>query len=58
MKYHALFVVFEKAAKFANCRLLQIIGGALRVNASHACIHMANFSIFTRKKSEFNVHVV
>ena len=31
MKYHALFVIFEKATKFENCRLLQIIGGALRV---------------------------
>ena len=31
MKYHALFVIFEKAAKFLNCRLLQIIGGALKV---------------------------
>ena len=31
MKYHALFVIFEKAAKFINCRLLQIIGGALRI---------------------------
>ena len=29
MKYHALFVIFVKVAKF--CRLLQIIGGALRV---------------------------
>ena len=30
MKYHALFVVvFFKATKF-NCRLLQIIGGALK----------------------------
>ena len=27
MKYHALFVIFEKAAKFE----MQIIGGALRV---------------------------
>ena len=26
-----LFVIFEKAAKFENCRLLQIIGGALWV---------------------------
>ena len=33
MKYHALFVIFEKAAKFAICRLLQIIDGALRVNS-------------------------
>ena len=30
MKYHALFVIFEKVANF-DCRLLQIIGGALRV---------------------------
>ena len=28
MKYHASFVIFEKAAKFENCRLLQIIDGA------------------------------
>ena len=27
MKYHALFVTFEKAAKFAN-----VVSGALRVN--------------------------
>ena len=27
MKYHALFIIFEKAAKFLS-RLLQIIGGA------------------------------
>ena len=34
MKYHALFVIFEKAAKFEirNCCLLGIIGGALWVN--------------------------
>ena len=31
MKYHALFVIFEKSGKLLNCRLLQIIGGALRV---------------------------
>ena len=29
MKYHALFVIFEKAAKLQS-RLLQIISGALR----------------------------
>ena len=28
MKYHALLVIFRKVA---NCHLLQIIGGALRV---------------------------
>ena len=31
MKYHALFVIFWKSVKILNCRLLQIIGGALRV---------------------------
>ena len=31
MKYHALFAIFEKSSKTLNCRLLQIIGGALRV---------------------------
>ena len=30
MKYHALFVIFE-SIKILNCRLLQIIGGALWV---------------------------
>ena len=34
MKYHALFIIFEKAAKIGNCRLLQIIGGALWVKIS------------------------
>ena len=32
MKYYTLFVIFEKAAKFTIFPLLQIIGGALRVN--------------------------
>ena len=32
MKYHSLLVIFEKAAKFENCLMLQTIGGALRVN--------------------------
>ena len=32
MKYHALFVIFEKNSKIWNCRR-QIIGGALRVKA-------------------------
>ena len=32
MKYHSLFDIFEKAAKFENCRLLQMIGDALWVN--------------------------
>ena len=32
MKYHALFVIFLKSRKILNCRLLQNIGDALRVN--------------------------
>ena len=32
MQYHALFVILEKSGKIFNCRLLKIIGGALRVN--------------------------
>ena len=35
MKYHALFVLFEKSGKICNCHLLQIVGGALRVNYDH-----------------------
>ena len=31
MKYHALFVIFEKSSKIWNGCLLQIIGGALWV---------------------------
>ena len=34
MIYHTLFVIFEKAAKFEICRLLQIIDGALRVKGA------------------------
>ena len=33
MKYHALFVIFEKVAKF-YWRLLQNIGGALRAKST------------------------
>ena len=32
MKYHALFVNFDKSSNICNFRLLQIIGGALWVN--------------------------
>ena len=32
IKYHALLAIFEKVEKQINCRLLQIIGGALMVN--------------------------
>ena len=30
MKYHILLVILKKRGKIGNCRLLQIIGGALR----------------------------
>ena len=50
MKYHVLFVIFEKAEKICNCRLLQIIGGALRVNLpdsedNHSLLHRIRFSL-------------
>ena len=32
MQYHASFVIFEKAAEFRYCHLLQIIGGSLMFN--------------------------
>ena len=35
MKYHALSVIFEKAAKF---ELLQIVGGALKVDPGLHCL--------------------
>ena len=35
MKHHALFVIFEKAINVLNCRLLQIIGDALRVKMTY-----------------------
>ena len=34
-KYHALFFFFWKSSKIWNCRLLQIIGGALWVKFCH-----------------------
>ena len=40
MKYHALFVIFEKAEK--NCRLLQIIGGALRVKIANTFLFLSS----------------
>ena len=36
MKYHTLFVIFEKSAKFTLCRLMQIIGGTLWVTISES----------------------
>ena len=48
MKYHVLFVNFEKSGKICNCRLLQIIGGALRVKSVNLnlnlCVFLLTFS--------------
>ena len=41
IKYHSLFGIFEKA-DFFNCRMLQIIGGALRVK------YFTNFNCLLR----------
>ena len=46
MKYHVLFVIFDKAKKIINCRLLQIIGGPLRVKRVQP---KNNFLIFQPK---------
>ena len=48
MKYHALLVIFENAAKFENCRLLQIIGGALWVKDLIITINMIMNPLKTR----------
>ena len=46
MQYHALFVVvfFKKSGKICNCRQLQIVGGALRVNnpEKESCVSRQN----------------
>ena len=39
MKYHALFVILKKSNKIWNCRLLQIIGGALGVKVNLVVIN-------------------
>ena len=41
MKYDALFVIFEKVGNICNPRLLQIIGGALRVNPFPSSHHIS-----------------
>ena len=48
MKYHALFVIFEKSGKILNCRLLQNIGGALhvRVKSFLTLCQLGNFACF------------
>ena len=40
MKYHALFVIFEKAAKFEIVVCCIIIGGALRANSFPAYLEV------------------
>ena len=44
MKYHALFVIFE------NCRLLQIIGGALRINPNHKILVLLILTMYDKTK--------
>ena len=47
MKYHALFVIFEKNSKIWNCHLLQIIGGALGVNTETNCAQQKKYELFS-----------
>ena len=49
IKYHALFVIFEKSNTILNCRLLQVIGGTLWVTfekeeADDTYISICNYS--------------
>ena len=49
MKYHAIFVIFEKSSNIFNCRLLQIIGGTLWVksesdNTCHFAFKITTFA--------------
>ena len=55
MKYHTLFVIFEKSGKIWNCRLMQIIGGALRVNFGILTCDIDNepFQITAKYRKEF-----
>ena len=48
MKYHALFVIFLKKRQNFNCRLLQIICGALWVNTFRNTIRVSNIWIQIR----------
>ena len=50
MKYHALFVIFEKSGKIWNFHLLQIIGGASRVNTDLFCLLSHDFTRFSSDK--------
>ena len=44
LKYHALFVIFEKSSKILNRCLLQIIGGTLMVKSAHEECENKNLS--------------
>ena len=52
MKYRALFVIFEKISKIWNCRLLQIVGGALCINTSGTAALIIHFWVIRRKMNK------
>ena len=56
MKYHALFVIFEKSGKILNCRLLQIIGGALRVKVPITYCMWKTKKIHLHEKKNMAIH--
>ena len=46
MKYHTLFVIFEKSSEIWNCRLLQIIGVIETINLKKKlCYHLCHHDI-------------
>ena len=50
MKYHASFVIFEKAGKYRKCHLLQIIGGALGVKIYFSYFSSKTYVVGTKKE--------
>ena len=46
MKYHALFLIFEKVAKFEIVVKLQIMRGALRVKFLTLCLLVSSACLF------------
>ena len=54
MKYHALFVIFKKSSKILNCRLLQLIGGALWVNLKIQTVDPLIWTMEDRRLVVFN----
>ena len=49
MKYHALYIIFEKTAKFAIVFCCKIIGGALRVKSGWFIVYIEGSKVMISK---------